>query len=94
MRDDLGEHPGQGAGVSAMTLEHYAGMTERQLEAIEAEARGRWPLHESTGYAIEGNVLAPVPEPETWAMLLAGLGITGWAVRRRQQPSSSHQLAA
>ncbi len=27
-----------------MTLEHYPGMTERQLEKIEAEARERWPL--------------------------------------------------
>jgi molybdopterin synthase catalytic subunit len=27
-----------------LTLEHYPGMTERQLEAIEAQARGRWPL--------------------------------------------------
>ena len=26
--------------------------------------------------------LAPVPEPETWAMLLAGLGMVGWAARR------------
>ncbi|HYH39425.1 MAG TPA: molybdenum cofactor biosynthesis protein MoaE [Azospirillum sp.] len=33
-----------GEAVSAMTLEHYPGMTERQLEAIEAEARRRWPL--------------------------------------------------
>jgi len=33
-----------GAPVTAMTLEHYPGMTERQLEAIEAEARARWPL--------------------------------------------------
>lgn len=46
VRDYLGDHPGQGAGVSAMTLEHYPGMTERQLAAIEAEARDRWPLHE------------------------------------------------
>ena len=30
-----------------MTLEHYPGMTERQLAAIEAEARARWPLHDS-----------------------------------------------
>ncbi|EKV32347.1 Molybdenum cofactor biosynthesis protein MoaE [Caenispirillum salinarum AK4] len=36
---------GSGA-VSAMTLEHYPGMTERQLEAIEADARERWPLHD------------------------------------------------
>jgi molybdopterin synthase catalytic subunit len=33
--------------VSALTLEHYPGMTERQLEAIEAEANRRWPLSAS-----------------------------------------------
>lgn len=33
-----------GEAVSAMTLEHYPGMTERELEAIEAEALTRWPL--------------------------------------------------
>jgi molybdopterin synthase catalytic subunit len=30
--------------VGAMTLEHYPAMTERQLAAIEEEARRRWPL--------------------------------------------------
>jgi molybdopterin synthase catalytic subunit len=30
--------------ASAMTLEHYPGMTERQLAAVEAEALRRWPL--------------------------------------------------
>jgi molybdopterin synthase catalytic subunit len=30
--------------ASAMTLEHYPGMTERQLAAVEAEALQRWPL--------------------------------------------------
>jgi len=30
--------------ISSMDLEHYPGMTERALEAIEAEARDRWPL--------------------------------------------------
>jgi molybdopterin synthase catalytic subunit len=33
-----------GAAVTAMTLDHYPGMTERQLAAIEAEARRRWDL--------------------------------------------------
>src|SRR3954464_6726061 len=33
-----------GSDVRAMTLEHYPGMTERQLEAIEREAQQRWPL--------------------------------------------------
>lgn len=30
--------------IGAMTLEHYPGMTEKQLAAIEAEAHQRWPL--------------------------------------------------
>jgi molybdopterin synthase catalytic subunit len=33
--------------IGAMTLEHYPGMTEKQLAAIEAEARRRWPLEAS-----------------------------------------------
>ena len=36
-----------GAPVSAMTLEHYPGMTERKLDEIEQEARRRWPLEEA-----------------------------------------------
>lgn len=32
--------------VSAMTLEHYPGMTEKMLARIEEEARERWPLEE------------------------------------------------
>lgn len=33
-----------GDGVSAMTLEHYPGMTERRLKEIDDEAHKRWPL--------------------------------------------------
>jgi molybdopterin synthase catalytic subunit len=33
--------------LSAMTLEHYPGMTERQLADIEAEALRRWPIEAS-----------------------------------------------
>jgi molybdopterin synthase catalytic subunit len=32
--------------INSMTLEHYPGMTERQLETLEAEARQRWPLQD------------------------------------------------
>jgi len=34
------------AKITSMTLEHYPGMTERQLERLEAEARQRWPLQD------------------------------------------------
>jgi molybdopterin synthase catalytic subunit len=33
-----------GGAISALTLEHYPGMTEKALAEIEAEAHGRWPL--------------------------------------------------
>ena len=36
-----------GAPVAAMTLEHYPGMTEKQLAAIELDACARWPLSAS-----------------------------------------------
>jgi molybdopterin synthase catalytic subunit len=37
----------QGGSVSTLTLEHYPGMTERELGEIEAEACKRWPLQAS-----------------------------------------------
>jgi molybdopterin synthase catalytic subunit len=36
-----------GGGLVAMELEHYPGMTEKALRAIEAEARERWGLQAS-----------------------------------------------
>ena len=33
-----------GRRITAMTLEHYPGMTERAMAAIAAEAETRWPL--------------------------------------------------
>jgi molybdopterin synthase catalytic subunit len=36
-----------GAGIVAMTLEHYPGMTEEELTRVEAEAAARWPLQAS-----------------------------------------------
>jgi molybdopterin synthase catalytic subunit len=37
-----------GAGaIAGMTLEHYPGMTEKELARVEAEACARWPLQAS-----------------------------------------------
>jgi molybdopterin synthase catalytic subunit len=37
----------RGEGVKSMTLEHYPGMTEQELAAIESEANQRWKLEAS-----------------------------------------------
>ncbi len=47
VRDFVGMDKAAGADVSAMTLEHYPGMTEKRLAEIEAEANTRWPLSAS-----------------------------------------------
>ena len=41
---ELIDNEGRPAAISAMTLEHYPGMTEKMLAEIEAEANARWPL--------------------------------------------------
>jgi molybdopterin synthase catalytic subunit len=37
----------EGDAVAEMTLEHYPGMTERSIEEIVAQARGRWKVLEA-----------------------------------------------
>jgi len=53
----------------------------RPVEPIRVGAGGS--LQISSGGVI--TLQAPVPEPESWAMLLAGLGLVGWAVARRNR---------
>ena len=36
-------------------------------------------------YNLGGGVTAPIPEPETYALMLAGLGLVGYVARRRKR---------
>jgi len=38
----------QGDEIKSMTLEHYPGMTELELERIAEEAKTRWPISKAT----------------------------------------------
>ena len=44
---------------------------------------GTWGVGGALAYGVEG-VVSVVPEPETYAMLLAGLGLLGASIRRRR----------
>ena len=53
------------------------------VEALSFRALG---TDDSLGTSLDNvSLAAAVPEPETYAMLLAGLGLVGFAARRRQQ---------
>ncbi|MEX8518464.1 MAG: PEP-CTERM sorting domain-containing protein [Leptothrix sp. (in: b-proteobacteria)] len=44
-----------------------------------------WQLHvRDASLNVTSNIAAPVPEPESYAMLMAGLGVLGWVGRRRR----------
>ena len=47
----------EGSGVSAMTLEHYPGMTEKALAALVEEANARWSLLDVTVIHRVGRLL-------------------------------------
>jgi len=50
-----------GSGVSAMTLEHYPGMTEKALAALVDEACARWTLLDVTVIHRVGRLLPGDP---------------------------------
>jgi molybdopterin synthase catalytic subunit len=49
------------ASVSAMTLEHYPGMTEKALKKIETEAHERWELKKTLIIHRYGRLIAGDP---------------------------------
>jgi molybdopterin synthase catalytic subunit len=51
----------EGDDVKGMTLEHYPGMTERQLEKIVAEAELRWPIMGTLVIHRAGDILPNEP---------------------------------
>lgn len=58
------------AGLNAQYVRYYAGATQNWGYLFEMDVQGH-------------VAAAPVPEPETYALMLAGLSLVGLAVRRR-----------
>ena len=70
-------------------------LVELQNGAFRADAtgindRGQIIANASDGHAY---LLTPVPEPETYAMLLAGLSLMGLIVRRRRVLAESWAIS-
>lgn len=51
----------EGDDVKAMNLEHYPGMTEKQLEKILAEAQQQWPIIDALVVHRVGDILPNEP---------------------------------
>jgi hypothetical protein len=44
-----------------------------------------FPSGEIRGQLVRQLIAQPIPEPETYALMLAGLGLVGWAASRRRK---------
>lgn len=63
-------------GGSTLTLDYLSPLSSSSYITVTGISNG------SSGAIFAGQI-APIPEPETYAMLLAGLGLMGAVVRRR-----------
>ena len=90
-----------------MTLEHYPGMTEKKLAALEAEANARWPLQASLivhryGRMLPGEpiVLVATASPHRQAALEACAFLIDWLKTKapfwklEEGPADSHWVEA
>lgn len=68
-------------GGDSLTLDYNASLTGASYITVSGISNG------SSGAIFAGQI-AVVPEPETYAMLLAGLGLMGAVVRRRGSKTS------
>ena len=46
---------------------------------------GNYEFNATQNLSMSFSLVSPVPEMETWAMMIAGLGFMGWQLKRRQQ---------
>jgi len=87
---DLGIHTGLTANILAplATVNGGSGVingnvvVDSWLSSVQINANHFFKPTTVQGY------MAPVPEPETYAMLLAGLGVVGFMARRRQRAAA------
>lgn len=82
-------------GLATATLKTPAGFDRHCNRLSEGYCSWRYVMYENQGFAFADNMqidgpspymkitLTAVPEPQTWAMMIVGFGLTGAALRRR-----------
>ncbi|MDD4944434.1 MAG: FxDxF family PEP-CTERM protein [Rhodoferax sp.] len=85
---DLIYTPGSYAGTLSGVGSFHTGMNTLVITGVTA-GPGAPEWGDGTGGYNMSLGVTPVPEPETFAMLLAGLGLVGFATRRRERKVAS-----
>lgn len=78
-----GTATGTGNWIKIPTVEGGAGLFDFELSWSAYNSQG--PFQGMTGHwTLTGTAVTAVPEADTYAMLLAGLGLVGMAARRQK----------
>jgi hypothetical protein len=89
----IGGNLGSGRSLTASTgefeFDNLAAGVYSLIVSGDVSRVARWGTGLGVGYfgaiaATPATIAAPVPEPETYAMLAMGLGLVTWITRRRQ----------
>ena len=81
----IDDHNGSANNVSVADLLPYLTLGDN---LVAYAATGNWPVwgyNHSSWVQIDGQMAAAVPEPETYALMLAGLAAVGFTMRRRSR---------
>jgi hypothetical protein len=77
------------ARFEAGEVSHYlisgAGVTESMFDILDQTGLHFAAAHVMNGGGSNGGVVGAIPEPETYAMVLAGLALLGFMVNRRKR---------
>jgi hypothetical protein len=88
---------GVGATSASFSSGSFASFTSGQLLFSATSTSMNLVFQSSIGGprgAILDNIqVAAVPEPHEWAMMVAGLGLVGWAARRRRDGQDNARMA-
>jgi len=86
--------PGLGAGLSGTHVGDTFVFNPMSLAAGNYSLQVVGTITGTTGASFAGTMMAaPVPEPETYSMLFAGLGVIGFIGRRRISKSAADFLS-
>ncbi len=81
--------------------------TARTVDSRSFKAMGSWNVHSKFGDSGSGRVVwrnkkditpfadsptSPAPEPGTWAMMIVGVGLVAFQLRRKQQKLGSQAV--
>lgn len=66
--------------------------TAAAADSFTAVIGGVVPSGASIPIGTYGVTIALIPEPETWAMMLVGMGLVGWQLRRKLKVSAANRF--